>query len=36
MTNGRQKGSTAEREVAKLIQQWWSGVDAKAKFVAFL
>lgn len=33
MTNGRQKGSTAEREVAKLIQAWWSGVDAKAKFV---
>jgi hypothetical protein len=33
MTNGRQKGSVGEREVARLIQQWWATVDAKAKFV---
>lgn len=37
MTNGRQKGNTAEREVARMIQTWWAGsMDAKAKFVAFL
>lgn len=34
MTNGRQKGNTAEREVARMIQTWWAGsMDAKAKFV---
>jgi hypothetical protein len=33
MTNGRQKGSVAEREVARMIQQWWTSVDVSAKFV---
>jgi hypothetical protein len=33
MTNGRQKGSGAEREVAKAIQTWWQFVDSSAKFV---
>lgn len=32
MKNSRQKGSVAEREVAKLIENWWSQVEL-AKFV---
>lgn len=33
MTNGRQKGSTAEREVAALIQPWWRQLEPDATFV---
>ena len=31
--NSRQKGSVAEREVAKLIEKWWSQIEMTAKFV---
>ena len=31
--NGRNKGSTAEREVAALIQKWWRTHSPKANFV---
>lgn len=33
MTNGRRKGSTAELEVAKLLQGWWQIHEPTAKFV---
>ena len=33
MTNGRRKGSVAEREVAALLQGWWQAQEADVKFV---
>jgi len=30
--NSRQKGSVAEREVAKLVQEWWSCVEPDCEF----
>lgn len=31
--NGRQKGSRAERDVAKMIEAWWCLVEGDARFV---
>jgi hypothetical protein len=33
VTNGRAKGSVAEREVAALIQEWWRRLEPDAVFV---
>lgn len=33
MTNGRAKGSVAEREVAALLAAWWRGIEPTAEFV---
>lgn len=31
--NGRRKGNVAEREIAKLLQEWWSKVEPDCQFV---
>lgn len=33
MTNGRQKGSRAEREVAGLVEGWWAAYEPGVRFV---
>ena len=32
MTNGRQKGNVAEREIAKKFQNWWEQIEPGVKF----
>jgi hypothetical protein len=33
MTNGRRKGSVAEREIASLLQLWWQHLEPECRFV---